>query len=211
MKVFGNKGFSFVELMVTVAIISLMGAGAFAALASGRASWFTAEAGIQVQESLRKALDQVSTELRESRFSQTTVTTGGGFGGTDIVKFSVPVICHAGDSLIDSSANVAHWGATTKFNCRDSACMDADNNCSTVEYKYIQYELIAGNLFVRKILDNSNIVVKQDTVAINVADFKVNMPGASSPVTVTIKSQVSSVLKRPISATVSTNILFRNV
>ncbi len=195
-----------VELMVTVAIISLMIAGGYAALSAGEASWFTAEADIQVQENLRKALDQMTTELRESKFSQVTLTNGI----TDTLKFSIPVICHTGDNLLDANGDVAHWGATTKWGCRDAACMDQNNTCSSVEYKYIQYEVVAGGLLVRKVLSPLNALVMQSTMAYNIVDFQAVMPGASSPLTLTLIAQVTSALRRPVTTTVVTNVDFRN-
>ena len=205
-----EKGFSFAELMVTVVIIAFMAAGGYAALSSGEASWFTAEAGIQVQESLRKALDQMTAELRQSKFSQVTLLDGQGFNSTDIIKFSIPVVCHTGDNLLDASGDVAHWGATTKWGCRDASCMDADNVCSSVEYKYIQYELVSGNKLMRKVLNNASTLVRQDILANNITNFQADLPSATAPLTLTLQAQVTSVLRRPVTATVQTNIDFRN-
>ncbi len=210
MRIDTAKGFSLIETMVTVVIISLMAAGGYAALSSGEASWFTAEASIQVQESLREALDKVTAELRQSKFSQVALTDGGGYNSTDIVKFSIPVICHTGDNLLDASGDVAHWGATTKWGCRDALCMDLNNTCSSIEYKYIQYEVVSGNKLVRKVLDNVSTLVSQDTIANNIFDFQAVMPGATSPITLTLKAQVTSVLKRPVTATVQNNVDLRN-
>lgn len=204
-----KKGFSYVELMVTIAIISLMAAGGFAALSAGEASWFTAEASIQVQENLRKALDYVTAELRESHLSQVAIAQGTGFNATDIVTFSIPVICHAGDNLLNANGDVAHWGATLRWGCRDAACMDLNNTCSSVEYKFIQYEVVTGNQLVRKVLNNANTVMRQDIVANNITEFQANIV-AGALIELTLQSQVTSVLNRPVQATVQNNITFRN-
>ena len=205
----GKAGFSYVELMVTIAIISLMAAGGYAALSAGESSWFTAEASIQVQENLRKSLDQMTMELRESKFSQVTVLDGAGVNSTDIVRFSIPVICHTGDNLLDVSGDVAHWGATLRWGCRDALCMDLNDTCASVEYKYIQYEIVAGNLLVRKVLKDINTVMHQDTIARDIADFQVRLL-LGSTIELILKSQVASVLNRPVQATVTNNVVFRN-
>lgn len=209
MKLNCKKGFSYVELMVTVAIISLMAAGGFAALSAGEASWFTAEASIQVQENLRKALDYVTAELRESHLAQVDIAQGTGFNATDIVTFSIPVICHAGDNLLNANGDVAHWGATLRWGCRDAACMDLNDTCSSVEYKFIRYEVVTGNQLVRKVLDNANTVMRQDIVAHNITDFQARIV-AGSLIELILQSQVTSVLNRPVQATVQNNIAFRN-
>lgn len=209
MKLKSLKGFSYVELMVTVTIVALMTAGGYAALSSGESSWFTAEAGIQVQESLRLALDQMTVELRQSKESQVTVSDGVGFNNTDVVQFSVPIICHTGDNLLDANGNVAHWGATTKWGCRDAACMDADDSCVSVEYKYIQYRVLAGNKLVRRVMGSVNNLVRQDTIANNIVDFQASA-GSGGPISLTIKAEVKSALNRPIASVVQTNVDFRN-
>lgn len=204
-----KKGFSYVELMVTIAIISLMAAGGFAALSAGEASWFTAEASIQVQENLRKALDHITAELRESQLSQVSIAQGTGFNATDIVTFSIPVICHTGDNLLNANGDVAHWGATLRWGCRDAACMDLNNTCSSVEYKFIQYEVVAGNQLVRKVLNNVNTVMRQEIVANNIADFQARIVSGSL-IELILQARVTSVLNRPVQATVQNNITFRN-
>lgn len=210
MKIHNQKAFTLIELLVTLTIISLMVAGGYAALSSGEASWFTAEAGIQVQENLRKALDQMTEELRQSKFSQVAVVQSGGTNSTDTIQFSIPVICHVGDNLLDNNGDVAHWGATLRWGCRDAACMDSNDTCSSVEYKFIKYEVISGNTLVRQVLNPAATSVRQDVIAHNISDFQIVAPDASSPMTLTLSSQVQSVLNRALTATVQNSVDFRN-
>ena len=210
MKNNNQKAFTLIELLVTLAIILLMVAGGYAALSSGEASWFTAEAGIQVQENLRKALDQMTEELRQSKFSQVAVVQGGGTNSTDTIQFSIPVICHTGDNLLDNNGDVAHWGATLRWGCRDAVCMDFNDTCASVEYKFIKYEVISGNTLVRQVLDPAATSVRQDIIAHNISDFQIVAPDASSPMTLTLSSQVQSVLNRALTATVQNSVDFRN-
>jgi prepilin-type N-terminal cleavage/methylation domain-containing protein len=205
-----KKGFSFVEILVTVTIVSLMFAGGYAALSSGESSWFTAEAGIQVQEGLRKSLDQMTAELRQSKYSQVTLGNNTGVNSTDTITFSLPVICHTGDNLLDVSGDVAHWGATLQWGCRDAACMDSNNTCASIEYKYIRYSLTAGNLLIREVLDPTNVVKRTDTIARNITDFQASIANATAPISLTLTGRVSSVLNRALTVTVQSNVDFRN-
>lgn len=205
-----KSGFSFIEILVTVTIISLMMAGGYAALTSGESSWFTSEASIQVQESLRQALDQMTTELRQSKYSKVTLANNTGVGSTDMISFSVPVICHTGDNLLDAAGDIAHWGATLRWGCRDASCMDADDNCTTVDYKTIKYLMVSGNLLVRQVLNNADVSVRQDTIARNIKDFQMTLPSATSPLTITLSGEVKSSMNRTVTVSVQNVVDFRN-
>lgn len=202
------KGFSYVELMVTISIISLMTLGGYAVLSSGESSWFTAEAGIQVQESLRLALDKMTTELRQSKLSKVSINNGGGLNSTDEVIFRIPVICHTGDNLLNASGDVAYWRATLKWGCWDAVCMDADDSCATLDYDFIKYAVISGNKLVRQVWQDVDLMVRQDVMANNISDFQASF-GASS-ISLTIKAEVKSVLNRPVTAIVQNSVDFRN-
>lgn len=205
-----QRAFSLVEVMVVVLILSMMVSGGYFALSSGESSWFTTEAGIQVQENLRKAVDTMTAELRQSQFSLVTITDGGGLGSTDSVRFQIPVICKTGDPLLNAAGDVAHWGATLRWGCRDAACMDADNDCATEDYQYIEYEIGTGNVLTRKVLDGSSAVVREDAVANHISDLQLTLSNATSVLTLTVTAQVDSVLNRTLSATVDEKISLRN-
>ena len=61
-----RKGFTFVELMVVLAISSVVAAGIFAVLSSTRVTWYISDASVQLQQELRKTMSAISDELRES-------------------------------------------------------------------------------------------------------------------------------------------------
>lgn len=211
MKVRNLKGMSLVEILVVVLITAIMvGGGAFALMA-GNSSWFTSEAAIQLQENLRKVFDQLTAELRQTRLSKITITVGAGANTSDNIKFSIPVICHVGDRILDANGDVAHWGATTRWGCRDAACMDADDNCATVEYANIQYELIAGDQLVRKVLDNADSLVRQDVIANNISKIQASLIGAPNQgVHIDLTAKTLSVVKRDLTMTVGGDVYFRN-
>lgn len=211
MKIKNQKGFTLIEILVVVTIVALMAAGASFALLSGRSSWFTSEASIQLQESLRKALDQVTAELRQTRLSKVTITAGAGANASDNIKFSIPVICHTGDNLLDLAGDVAHWGATLKWGCRDATCMDADDNCGSVEYAFIQYELVSGNQLVRKVLDNSDTLVRQDVIAYNITKIQASLIGTPNQgVHLDLTAKSTSAVNRELTMTLGTDVYFRN-
>lgn len=110
-----NLGFTLPELMVVMAIFTIMLAGVYAVLAAGQNAWLGTDAQIQMQQNLRLALEKVSKELHESGADgggvlQVNINDGGGTSGSDILRFSIPV-CVCADGIIDDNGNVVNWGA----------------------------------------------------------------------------------------------------
>lgn len=59
-------GFTLVELMVVVAIVTIVMGAVYATLTIGRQSWYTAQAKIEMRQETRKAMDLMVKELRQS-------------------------------------------------------------------------------------------------------------------------------------------------
>src|SRR3990167_9133550 len=92
MKRNSQKGFTLVELMVVLLILSGMIAGVYVMLGVGRNTWANADAQIQVQNSLRQTVERVARELRETGSNsvgtmQVTINNGTGLNGSDIITF----------------------------------------------------------------------------------------------------------------------------
>jgi len=210
-----KKGFTLVELMVVVALFIFMLAAMYGVLLSGQASWFTTDANIEVQENVRKTLSRISSELRQSGFDsggidQVAITDGGGPNGTDIVKFSVPVLCEAGSNFLDANGDVAHWGAPLTWGCTNSGCMDADDDCDTVDYASVEYRLDANNQLLRRVLNGVGGQVRVDIFAQNISDFQLTRSVDNNVITIQIAVQKKSALNRTMTATVSMNVYLRN-
>ena len=207
MNINSKNGFSLVELLVVVSIISVMLGGTFVVFSAGESSWCTAEAGIALQESLRRTLDHVTMELRQSKTSQIQVFDGTGLNSSDIIRFSIPVICHNGDTLLDGSGDVAQWGATLRWGCRDAACMDADDSCTTADYEYIEYRLAAGDRLVRRVLDGNFDEVREDIFANNMTDFQITN---GSVLSIQATARVPTAMNRVLTAQTTTSLFVRN-
>ncbi len=78
------KGFTLVEVLFTMAIISILIAGLFMVLNIADVTWSLDEGLLGLQEQARQAMDGMVRELRQSRGSNVTIT-----GGTSI-QFSIP-------------------------------------------------------------------------------------------------------------------------
>lgn len=135
-----KKGFTLVEMMVTLLLFSLVGAAGMMLFTSGQATWSLTSTRANLQENLRRTSQKISYELRESGVN----SVGGaevdygdnvGVSGTDILRFSVP-ICLCGMAPIDSNGDVQRWGAPLTWGqagCTTDYPLDGGGNVDMCE------------------------------------------------------------------------------
>ena len=210
-----KRAFTLVETIISTAIFLIVVLGVYTVLAAGRSTWFDTDASIEMQQNTRFALEKMTRELQESGFDknavwQVVILDGSGVNGTDILRFSMPIICHSGDSVIDANGDVAYWGAPLTWGCTSSSCMDADNNCATTDYKTVEYSLDSSNQLIRKVLDPNSIVVRQNIFARNVTDFQVSNSADRNIVTLQVDVQKKSNTSRVLATSVIMNVYLRN-
>lgn len=210
-----NPGFTLVETLLAAAIFLVVATGIYAALAAGQSTWLDTDTSMDLQQSLRFALEKATRELHESGFDkngiwQVTIGDGTGVNGTDILRFSMPIICHSGDSVIDANGDIAYWGAPLTWGCTSSSCMDADDNCVTRDYKYIRYSLDTNNQLLRQVLDTTTAVVRQDIFARYITNFQVTNSVDQNVVTLQIDAQKKSGTSRVLTMSVTMDVYLRN-
>lgn len=109
------NGVTFVELMVVVALLSVVSSAGFILFNSSQTIWEVTDTRMRLQQDARQALSRLSVELQESGMDsagalQVTLFDGVGPNGSDILRFSIP-LCLCGTSPIDSNGDVRNWGA----------------------------------------------------------------------------------------------------
>lgn len=208
-------GFSLVELMVAIAILVAMIGGVYMSVAAGQNSWANTALQISLQENIRTSLERISKEMRESGSNsvgamQITINDNTGTNGSDVIQFFMPVECEAGTPVIDGNGDVAYWGAPLTWGCSDSTCMDADNDCTTVEYSYLEYAINNNNQLERRVRDGGNALVRTDVFARNISDMQAVLSGDQNVVTVTVTASGTTTNNRALSMDDSMDILLRN-
>jgi len=215
-----NSGLTLIEIMVVTLIITFMVGGIFMVFSAGQASWFNADTQIQMQQDLRRTLQRLSAELRQSKEhtvaadDHADIADGTGVGGTDVLKFSYPIICEAGGSLLDPvSEEIENWGVSLDWLCSTLNCMDADGDCGFFEYKYVKYSLDNNNNLKREVYDENDALKKSEVFARDITDFQVAMSGDDTNgyiYTVSVATQKETVTGRTMSAQASINVYLRN-
>lgn len=208
-------GFSLVELMVAVSILVAMIGGVYMSVAAGQNSWANTALQITLQENVRISLEKISKEMRESGSNsvgamQIAINDNSGTNGSDVIQFFMPVECEAGVPVMDGNGDVAYWGAPLTWGCSDSTCMDADNDCTTVEYSYLEYAINNNNQLERRVRDASNALVRTDVFARNISDMQAVISGDQNVVTVTVTASGTTTNNRALSMNDSMDVLLRN-
>ncbi len=197
----GEAGYTLPELMLALSILIFLMTVVFSLLLASQGAFNTADAGIQLRTILRNVSQKMSWELQHTGHdavagAQFTIMPGAGFNGSDVVRFSVPVACDATSNFLDpATSNPAHWGAYLTWGCDQASCADADGDCATVEYRYMQYELSSSGSILRKVLDPSYAVVATQSVADSISDLRFSpspTTGVATGVTFLISGQKTS-------------------
>ncbi|MFH0877204.1 MAG: prepilin-type N-terminal cleavage/methylation domain-containing protein [Candidatus Omnitrophota bacterium] len=72
-----KKGFTLIEVLVVMLISTVVIGALMITMSAGRTSWYSGDTQISVQQELRKALGQISDDLRLSSESQISVLANG--------------------------------------------------------------------------------------------------------------------------------------
>ncbi len=203
------------ELMVSLAIFTIMMAVVYALLFVGQRTWFQTESNMEMQAELRKVLARVSHELQESGFdasgaNHVTVFDDAGPFNSDILRFAVPIICSAGSRIIDASGDISYWGAPLIWGCTQVQCMDPDGDCMTREYRYIEYGINSEKELERRVLDTSQNVVRTDIFAQDISDFQSAKSADQKSVSLTVSSGKKSSAGQSQSMTTNLIVFLRN-
>ncbi len=209
-----RHAFSLVELMLVAALTAFLTAAVFGLLGNAQTNFFNADASIDLRNSMRLASEKISMELRNTGYKsavpQFSILDNTGVGGSDIIRFSIPILCTTTATLLDSSGNPAYWGAPKTWGCDASTCMDANNNCAIQEYKYVQYALNSSNQLERKILDTVLGTVSGTTTIVgqNITNLQATI--SSNQMTVILSGQKISAVKKTLTMSYTNKVFLNN-
>lgn len=212
-----HHGLTIMELMVVAGLFAFVLSAVLGLLGNAQTSFFTADAAIDVRNNLRNASERIAMELRNTGYQggvgQFTLSDNSGTGGSDIIRFSIPVLCSSTSTLLDANGNPAYWRAPLTWGCNSYTCMDADGSCATVEYKHIQYLINASNQLERRVLNNALAVVNGSTtvVANNISNFQITLSADTRIITFVLTGQKTAPTGRVVTATYGNDVLLNNL
>lgn len=208
-------GFTLVEVLVVVALLSFVVASIYNTLLAGQSVWIRTTGRGELQDNIRQAFDRILPELEQSGHDrqgvfQVSIDDNTGPNQSDKLRFSIPVVCDKNNNPVAADGSTAHWGAPLTWGCSKPSCMDANGSCDSVEYKYIDYEINRNNMLMRRILDYSSNLVREDLVAQNITNIQIEPDTVQKMMTITITTQKITGPKSMIQESAQAKVYLRN-
>ena len=210
-----KNGFTLVEALMVVALTSFLLAAIYGTLLSGQSIWTKTDSTIELDEQLSKAILKISPELRQSGHDakgkfQIFIDSKTGPNESDVFRFSIPVICETNGNPVDANGDTAHWGAPLTWGCTQSSCMDSNNNCDTVEYKYLEYLINEKHQLLRRVLDFSENIVREEIIAEDINDLHIEPNFDQRLIKLRLTAQKQTGRKQKIKHEIEASIHLRN-
>lgn len=108
-----NYGFTLIELMVVVAIMTIVISSLFGVLTVARQAWSIGSMRVELQQEIRKAIDTITKELRQTGISTIIGVPADGNLYTSII-FQIPDDIDADGDIIDAGGSI-EWGAPITY------------------------------------------------------------------------------------------------
>lgn len=211
----GRSGLVLVEIVITMAILAFMITVVYGLMGNARTIFFDMSMGTQLRDGLRQAVSRMELELRNTGYdsahnAQFLVSAGAGASGTDTIRFSVPILCSTTATLLNASGDPANWGAGLTWGCGGSACMDANNSCAVLEYKYIKYAVNSSGQLVRSVLGPDLATVGSAVIGRDISGLSITFNNATRTLSLVVKARKLSGTSRMVTETVSQNVRLMN-
>jgi prepilin-type N-terminal cleavage/methylation domain-containing protein len=226
-----KRGFTLVEALVATAIFAFVFISFFNLLSVAQTNFFNIDANFDLRNSLRQASEKIALELRNSGYqngvAQFALLSGQGTKNSDIIRFSVPILCSSTSTLLNTNGVPAAWGAPLFWECYGNysyKCMNNVDSCATLAYKYVQYSIAASTnryspfILQRQVLDSALNVVSGSTTNIgttnissNIVNLKTSLSADGHIITFTLTGQKRSPAGRTLTVTYTNEVLLNNV
>ena len=209
-----KSGFTLIEIMVVMAIFMIVISASYALLTSGRISWYSGDAKIQLQEDLRQSMDYMSSEISES--APTKLIVGG-----SSITFQVPVDENGSGSWQDTdtdgqndyylertldNSGAINWGAYLRR--EDKTAASSSQGFGLRTGRSVAFLLSQTNL-IRRVTDGSGLIIEDFRLANGINSITFTRT-AENVVTIRIAGRKVALDLRPMLYDLETSVYLRN-
>lgn len=174
-------GFTLVEVMIVLAIFSIVGGAIFATLAIGRTSWQSGNVQVEVQQESRRGINRMVKELRQSG-SATIVGVPADGEYHNSIAFQMPEDIDGDGDVVDANGNI-EWGSQITYS------MGGLDGKQLLRSKGGQVEVLANNI--------TNFQFRRQATTPSIIE-------------ITLQSQKTTIQGQLIGTTLSTQVRLRN-
>lgn len=217
------RGFTLIELMVVIAIFTVILGASYALMSSGKMIWYSGDVKVELQQDLRQAMDDMSFEISESSPTRIAIAAGG-----NSITLQTPVDENGSGTWEDTDGNGANdfyledvlnasgnirWGGYLRAEDKtaDSATLNFGNRAG----RQIRYILV-GNGLRRHVLSGGVIIedfLLADDIENPVADPTlpaVFVQLSSDVVEINLSAQKITMDQHPVEYRLTTAIFIKN-
>ncbi len=126
-----KKGFTFIEMMIVLAVFIVIGGSLSYILSSGEGAWYMSDARIVASQEGRRAMSAVIREIRQSGPSVITNCPADSLWRLAQINFSIPVDIDNDGDVIDISDDI-EWSPVTFVTTGQAQLERQDGNANTV-------------------------------------------------------------------------------
>lgn len=202
-----NYGFSLTEVMVVLAVFTIIMLAIYAILFAGEKNWQTANIKSQLQQSLRNMLDTMIDELRQSAPAQITIGNGA-----DSITFSIPVQAAgmADSENITLNAITDFPLETINYSCPIPTEWGAYTRLMQQQKQITYFYSAANKTLTRRVLNTGGGTVEDFIAARDVENVSFIRPANTNRVTIAISCQKLTLEQYPVVYNVITSVNCEN-
>lgn len=126
-----TTGFTFIEMMIVLAVFIIVGESLAFILSSGEGAWFMSDARIVASQECRRAMSSVIREIRQSSPSVITNCPADGIWRLAQINFSIPADIDNDGDVVDIS-DAIEWSPVTFVTTGQAQLERQDGNANTV-------------------------------------------------------------------------------
>lgn len=193
-----KSGFTFVELMITLLVFSIISLTLWSVLSTGKDSWHRGVTQIELQQETRKAMDWITKELRQSGLGHAQISGAG-----TVLTFQVPVDWDNDGDIVDDAGNI-EWGADGN---KDWAIQYFRNNNRQLLRRTLDAYPNGNQTGSDKILANN---IRSDTPPPNALLFTGTPVAAPTVIGIELAAQKPALPGQLLQATLESQVTLRN-
>ncbi len=143
-----KRGFSLIEILIVIGIISGIVAGVFSILSVGTASFNDGQALLTLQQNSRMAMDALTQEIRQARMANVSIPSSSRIDFTIPLNITETPITYSGtiSYVLQNGQLIRTYAGSQRVVCNDVNAIIFSNNATSVIIQMLTNKTIDHNM-----------------------------------------------------------------